>query len=60
LSLLDNGYELINSFLSSEQLDAFNLELGSVQLNYRNRLAASGMLKLNISPLARSRRLVMF
>ena len=32
MSLSDNGYELINSFLSSEQLDAFNSELGSVEL----------------------------
>jgi len=33
VSFSDNGYELINSFLSSEQLDAFNSELGSVDLS---------------------------
>ena len=32
LSFSDNGYELINSFLSSEQLELFNSELGSVEL----------------------------
>ena len=32
MSLSDNGYELINSFLSSEQLETFNSDLGSVEL----------------------------
>ena len=32
MSLSENGYELINSFLSSEQLEAFNSELGSFEL----------------------------
>lgn len=32
MSFSDNGYELINSFLSSEQLDIFNSEIGEISL----------------------------
>ena len=32
MTLAENGYELIDSFLNTEQLDAFNTELGKVEL----------------------------